>query len=311
MVAHFVIDYPEARLIADYLQKTRGVTMDEVWPHFGWHPDTSAANLRPVGDGPFVVVNGSGNYHHETYAIMEGLCRSRSCAYVHIDAHPDKDSYFRWKLDCASFVGGILEIPKVSEGVLLGLHVTPDLEDLPGKVLGNGINYYRFDYFSKLRQYRARPGEQAEVLFRYSRHDGIAARNNPSVASARSERLRKNASKKDRGLVVRWKSLADFDPASIADERVYITVDLDVLRDAVVTDWRRQGLEQGEPNDNHGDLRLDELLALLKSIGRHNKVIGADLCGLTEHYAYLSEERRQESLYSIGQVYDIIVEIIE
>lgn len=307
MVAHFLIDYPEARCIADYLHSTRGVEINEVWPHFGWHPNTDVASLRPVPDQPFFVINGSGNYHHETYAIMEGLCRRCSCAYVHIDAHPDKDTSFRWKLDCASFVGGILEIPQVSEGVLLGLHVTPDLYDLPGQILGNDINYYRFDYFKKLRQYYARPVDLAEVHFRYRRHDGILARRNASVRYARSERLRKNPSKKNRGLLVRWRDLSDFDAASIKHQQVYITVDLDVLRDAVVTDWRRQdGDESESANDNHGDLSLPELLTVLEHIGAHKQVIGADICGLTEYFAHLPADLLQQNLDNIGQVYDVI-----
>lgn len=310
MVAHFLIDYPEARHIAEYLQRSRGVEMDDIWPHFGWHPNTDVARLRPVPETPFLVVNGSGNYHHESYAIMEGLCLQRSCAYVHIDAHPDKDTYFRWKLDCASFVGGILEIPEVSEGVLLGLHVTPDLEDLPGQILGNAINYYRFDYFKKLRQYYARPSDLAEVHFRYRRHDGIMARKNPSVRYARSERLGKNPSKKNRGLIVRWRDLKAFDPASIADDQVYISVDLDVLRDALVTDWRRACQQSAQICDNQGDLSLDELLDLLKSIGQHKRVIGADICGFTQYFAQLPSERLQQNLDNIGQVYDVIHDVL-
>lgn len=310
MVAHFVIDYPEARAVAQHLFDSRGIKIENAWPHFGWHPNTQVAKLRPVPDEPFLVVNGSGNYHHETYAILEGLSLKQHCAYVHIDAHPDKDTYFRWKLDCASFVGAIAEIPEVQETILLGLHVTPDLYDMPGLILGNDINYYRFDYFAKLRQYHARAIELGEAHFRYTRHDGVVARRNASVMSARSLRLPKNAKKKDRGLVVQWRDLSAFEPASIAADQVYISVDLDVLRNDVVTDWRRYGDQSQGPTDNQGDLRLEELLQLIARIGANKPVIGADICGLTQDYAQLDPALLQHSMESIGQVYDALIGLL-
>ncbi|MBN2361740.1 MAG: hypothetical protein JXR83_19970 [Deltaproteobacteria bacterium] len=319
MVATVVIDYPEAQRIAVDLHARHGVVPAAVWPGVGLRPRTLDANTRPLPDGPFVVVNGAGHYHHETYAILEALGRRTSFAYLHLDAHPDKDTVFRWRLDCASFVGAIAEIPAVAEAVLLGLHLTPDLEDAPGLVLGNDLRYYRCDYFKKIRQYGARPSTVAEAHFRHTRADGIAARRNPSVASARSARLPQNKRKFRRGLLVRWRDLGAFDPRSIAGDQVYLSVDLDVLRGGVVTDWRRKlpaaaparsragGAAGGRVADNQGDLSLAELLDLIAAIARCRRVIGADLCGLTREFAALDAARQASSLATCAAVYRALV----
>jgi arginase family enzyme len=311
VAATVVIDYPEARRIAAYLARTRGVQAQHTWPAFGRRPETLRACLRPVPDGPFVVVNGSGNFHHETYAIVEGLCRRARLSYVHVDAHPDKDTRFRWKLDCASFVGAILEIPAVDEGVLLGLHTATSQHDLPGLILGSEITYYRCEVFAKLRQYLARPDTVGEIVLRASGAHGAAARRNPSVISARVERLPSNPRRLARGLVVRWRDLTAFDPDSLRGEGVYLSVDLDVLRRGLVTDWRRTG-DRGlaAPADNQGDLSVDELLDLLRAIGRRRRVLGADLCGLTEGVDRLPESAREASLETVAQVYDALVELV-
>jgi len=330
MISTVVIDYPEAQRIASELREKLGVQPVASWPGVGLRPRTVDANTRALPDGRFVVVNGAGHYHHETYAILEALGRRTRCAYLHLDAHPDKDTVFRWRLDCASFVGAIAEIPSVTEAVLLGLHLTPDLEDLPGIVLGNDLRYYRCDYFGKLRQYGARSSTTAEAHFRHHRSDGIAARRNPSVFDAHAGPLPPNKRKYRRALLVRWRDLTAFDPDSIAGDQVYLSVDLDVLRTGIVTDWRRKrpagadasaaGDDPGKslprddpgkslPRDNQGDLTLDELLGLIASIGACRQVIGADLCGLTRHFAALDAAQLQASLATCVAVYRALAEV--
>lgn len=311
MLSTVVIDYPEALRVAEYLGRTRGTTIDVTWPAAGRRPETLKARLRPVPEGPFVVLNGSGNFHHETYAVVEGLCRRNSVSYVHVDAHPDKDTRFRWKLDCASFVGAILEIPEVHEGVLLGLNTSPEQHDLPGLILGNEITYYRCEVFAKLRQYLARPDDVGEVVLRASRHHGVAARRNASVRSARVQRLPANPRRIDRALVVRWRDLAAFEPDSLRGDAIYLSVDLDVLRRGLVTDWRRTG-DGGitAPSDNQGELEFDELEQLLRRLGRARRVLGADVCGVTEHLAKVPEALQRQSLETVGRVYDLLRELV-
>lgn len=312
MVSAVVIDYPEARRIAAELQRQLGVQPVASWPGVGLRPRTLDANTRALPDGRFVVVNGSGHYHHETYAILEALGRRTRCAYLHLDAHPDKDTVFRWRLDCASFVGAIAEIPSVAEVVLLGLHLTPDLEDLPGIVLGNDLRYYRCAYFEKLRQYGARPSATAEAHFRHTRGDGIAARRNPSVLDAHAGSLPRNKRKYRRGLLVRWRDLTAFDPQSIASDQVYLSVDLDVLRRGIVTDWRRKRSVDAPPDAeraNQGDLSLAELLDLIAAIGSCRRVIGADLCGLTRTFEALDAAQQQASLTTCVEVYRALAEV--
>jgi len=310
MATTLLIDYPEARRVAAHLRATRGVEIAGEWSPVGTRPETLRANSRPLPDTPFVVVNGSGNYHHETYAIVESLCRRTRLAYIHIDAHPDKDTFFRWKIDCASFVGAVLEIPQVEEAVLLGLHFPPGTVDLPGAVLGNDVHYYRCDYFAKLRQYLARQQDLRELHFRYSRADAARARRNPSVQSARVERLAAVHRKQTRGLGIRWRSLREFSPASIASERVYLSVDLDVLRRDIATDWlRKRG--QGAFVDNHGVMTLPQLLKMIARISRQHEIVGADLCGLTERFADLERARLDRSLETIAAVYDALVVAVD
>lgn len=330
-----VIDYPEARRVALHLEQVRGVQPLQPWPAFGYRPETMRARTRELPERPFVVLNGSGNYHHETYAIVQSLCRRGDCAYVHIDAHPDKDTFFRWKLDCASFVGGLIEHPRVDEGVLLGINPLPELVDLPGIIFGNELSYYRCSYFERLRCYTARPSDIDEAHLRYTRADGVSARRNASVLKASAAPLRANPKRHKRGLLVRWRDLTAFDPSSIRCDRIYLSVDLDVLRDAVVTDWRRKSADAVTPRrglslsdvlgvpipgreveaaavvdpvfaDNQGELTLAELLALIARIGAARTVIGADICGLTEHFADLPPQRLSSSLDAIVAVYDAI-----
>jgi arginase family enzyme len=310
MVSTLFVDYPEARRVIEHLGATRGVTPEAAWEPFGTHPETVRANLRPVPDHPFVLVNGSGNYHHETYAVLAGLCRQGPCAYLHIDAHTDKDTVFRWKIDCASFVGAILELPDVTEGVLLGVNVLPKTKERPVVVIGNDVHYYRFDYFTKLRQYYARPMQVQEFHFRYSRADCARARNNPSIERARVTPLPPNHQRKERrGLAVQWRDLAAFDPKSVASEIVYISVDLDVLRRDLVTDWRREG-PGGTITDNQGVMTLRQLLALIRRVGRARKVVAADLCGLTERFFELEPAQLERSLETVATVYDALVEVV-
>ena len=64
---------------------------------------------------------------------------------------------------------------------------------------------------------------------------------------------------------------------------VYLSIDLDVLQSDLVTDWRvgvHEGDVMGEGyGDNHGRMSLEQLLALIKTIGETASVLPVTFVG--------------------------------
>jgi arginase family enzyme len=262
-----------------------------------------------LGTSPFLVLNGSGNHHHETVGLVEGLLRARpeELTYIQIDAHPDKTELYRWSCNCGSFVGRILETPRIAEVYLLGLY-PPCLDtDGHGTIYIKNLHYYRCEYFKKLRQYTVAPTTIHETYFGFLPEDVSEAKNNPSVARVRSKSIRvPDQQQPKKGLRVEWKTLRELDLGGLPDRPVYLTVDLDVLRHYPVTDWRKAparspATPHGLP-ENQGEMELDVLVDLIARIGSARRIAGADVCGLTSELERLPEGARQASFEAVERV---------
>lgn len=328
-VPTFVLDYPEATRAMAYLTERFGVKPAATFPGYGHLPDTAKCDPRPLPAEPFIIVNGSGDYHHETVTFIDGFLKARGeeqkFVYIQIDAHPDKDDTFRWKLDCASFVGLVMEHDNIERVYLLGIYPEClDTNDV-GHVLMKKLRYYNCDYFQKLHQYIVQPSPVFERMFDFLPGTVEDAAKNPAVLSHRVVEL-EHPNKShlpavlqdgpEPALEVNWKALDEMDWGGIPDLPVYLTIDLDVARDRIVTDWRRD-LEEHEPitpwgyGDNQGNMPFDDLLKLVRRLGSHCRIAGADFCGFTRHFEELSEEALESSLSAVGDIYEALVDAIE
>lgn len=322
-VPTFVVDYPEAHAAMERISKRFSTERAGVFPSLGRSPVTADMAPHEVPSTPFVVVNGSGNYHHETVPLVEGFLRARpegQFAYIQIDAHPDKTERFRWKCECGTFLGRILANPRIDNVHLLGLNLPCLLEKGASELYTRHLAYYGCDYFGKLQQYVAAGSELEEVFWHFEEQDYLHAQANPSVLrAALEERVpppRRPGlpaalldTEPEPALVVSWRSLVDFDVASLPNLPVYLSVDLDVSRETPVTDWRER-FEQAENRfgvvDNEGVMDFADVLALIRRIGAAREVAAADVCGLTEHLGALSEEAREMSLVALEEVYEAL-----
>ena len=324
----FVLDYPEAHAAADFLKSTRGAHIETTLPANGDLPITDQMVPPDFPNGPFIVVNGSSDFHHETANLFEGFLKNlgedEKVLYAQVDAHPDKDDTFRWKIDCASFVGKVMEHKRVERAMLLGLN--PACMDTPnfGYLVIGRVRYFRCDYFQKLHQYPM-DNEIREVLFDFWDSTIDDAKANESVNEveliemAHPAKVNMPASLyegSERALRVQWKTLADFDPTGLPDLPLYLTIDLDVLRSALVTDWRHDPEPDKDVHpwgygDNQGVMELDTLIELIGRLGRARKIRGADFCGLTRHFHEIHDDAKAMSLECIGKVYDALVEVMK
>jgi hypothetical protein len=322
----YVIDYPEAQIALRHLEKVRGARAVEIFESVGHKPNTATIEPRPLPPDPFIVMNGSGNFHHESYALFEGFVSAHPAQqflYLQIDAHPDKDDTYRWKLDCASFVGKIMEHKAIDQVYLLGLYPVCLDTDNDNRIYIKRVSYFRCDYFKKLSQYIVEPTEVVETMFMYPPEALEDAKNNSSVESVKEVEIEvPNVShlpdsirpEAEKALEVKWKTLEAFDPSVLPDLPIYLTIDLDVARDGVVTDWRR------EPNpedittwgygDNQGNMAFKDMIELIRQIGQARAIWGADFCGLTEEFDAMSQEAQDHSLAATEEVYDVLQEVM-
>jgi arginase family enzyme len=314
----FVIDYPEAHEAMRVIGEAHGVEAEGVLPALGDRPVSIDGEPPDLPAEPFIVVNGSGNYHHETVPLVEGFLKARDGArftYVQIDAHPDKDDRFRWKCDCASFVGRVLRRPEIENVYLLGINPGCLLDDdRDDRLVTPRLSYYGDRYFEKLREYVIERDDIVEQFFKYNPVHLENARSNPSVASVVEKEDVPPAANPvlDDGvahpcLEVRWKTLADFDADTLPDLPVYLTIDLDVCRDKPVTDWKERDTNKpdnrwGVP-DNQGVMEWSALLELVEKIGAAREVVAADFCGLTKRLGELRDDARAMSLDAMVEIY--------
>ncbi len=325
-VPTFVIEYPEAVASAEFLMSTRGIDIDGTFAPYGRLPDAKSP-ARELPAGPFIAINGSGNYHHETTWLYEGFLAANpdeQFCFVQIDAHPDKDDTFRWKIDCYNFVGRIMENDRTHRVVLLGMN--PENLDFVerGRVLIENAYYYRCEYFEKLHQWVVPPRRDiVETFWKVMPHTVDVARGNISVDTVTEVRLAPPGDAKKPevlrdgprpALEVTWKDVAGFSPTMLPDLDVYLTIDLDVAKDAIVTDWRFKPTDDDWMpwglGDNQGRMPYDDMLALIRRIGRHRRIRGADFCGMTEGLDQLPDGAYESSLIATLDVYDALCDAI-
>jgi hypothetical protein len=326
-VPTFVVDYPEAHAAMRHLTATTGVLPAGVLQAHGRVPNADTLAAHPLPDEPFIVVNGSGDYHHETVTFLEAFVKrhaGKRFTYIQIDAHPDKDDTYRWKLDCASFVGRVMERDEIERVYLLGLY--PECLDThkTGNLVIHNLSYFRVPYLSKLHQYLVGETTLHETMHRLQHTSIDDASQNESIAFYEELSLprpgdEKKPAKLREGpmpaLRVQWKTLADFDARrDLPDLPVYLTIDLDVARSKIVTDWRRDpsvdDVTTWGTGDNQGNMEWDVLLALVRRIGAARPILGADFCGLTHTLEEISDEARASSLDAVHDIYGALVDAI-
>lgn len=315
----YFLNYPEALLVRERLASRLGVAAAGVFDSLGRNPVTAQMTPHDVPDRPFLVINGSGNYHHETVRLVEGFLAKRPSeriTYIQIDAHPDKTERFRWKCECGTFVGRILVHPQVDNIHLLGLNLPCLLEGDETELYTRHLSYYGENYFQKMHQYVAAGTDLREVFWHFEPVDHDQARTNPSVAHvSTSERpvppQRANTPAKLRdetphpALEVLWRGLDSFDATKLPPYPVYLSIDLDVSREIPITDWRERFVRADNRLgvvDNEGIMEWADVMRLVHQIGASRTIAAADICGLTEHFHALSDEALEESLVAVDEV---------
>lgn len=309
----YVFDYPEAQAVA----AAAGLRPDLVLAPCG-SAVTGQPPARPLLGPPFVAINGSGNHHHETMGLVSALIAAdpdRRFTYVHVDAHPDTGELYRWRYNCASFVGRILESPSVEAAYLLGINPEVLAEETQRTVFFKNLHYYHCDYFAKVRQFTVLGGPIDETYFGPAPEDLGRAKKNPSVQAARlSEVTPPKHEQPFPALVVKWRALSEFQPSTLPRLPLYVSVDLDVLKVSLVTDWRKSPKRSGPTRfgvpENQGEMSLEVLLELLRELGGARPILGADVCGLTHALSALSAEAREESLAANVQVLMLLRELV-
>jgi hypothetical protein len=208
-----------------------------------------AARVRealPATLGPRLVFAGSGDFHHVTPTLLARALEARPggpVTVLHLDNHPDWVRYANG-LHCGSWVGAAARTPGVARVLSLGM------------------------CSSDLGAARARQGdvslilEERLALYAYRAPDGggsldLAGRSWPTIESL--------------GLDGFLRRLL----GEIGTERVYVTLDKDVLRAAdAATNW------------DQGQMDAGELFAILGAVlGRH-RLVGADVVGDWSRPAY-------------------------
>lgn len=289
----------------------RGVRCERVFEPLGRTLGPRSALPRPLPAEPFLVVNGSGNFHHETVLLVEALIQARGreaapLLYVQIDAHPDIQAPFRWQVTCASFVSRLIENPGIESIYLLGQHL-PCLKepDYPMPCFDR-LDHLRANYFARVHQYQVFESGLGYAYFPFSKDALASARRSPSVRRATKEKLPAREHATGPALVVKWRTLDELAFGALPERPVYLSIDLDVAKSRPVTDWRRGG-DPSLLTDNQGEMEWPGLLELIRTIGRHRRIVGADFCGLTEGWDRLPEAAREDSLEAIVELYDALL----
>ena len=177
-----------------------------------------------------LLIFGSGDFHHLTALWLRQL--TRPTTVVSFDNHPDWDIRPpRW--GCGSWVNRALELPPIEKVSVWGCG---NFECWwPGRIFGNN---------------RAERSGRLEV------HPWADERN------AREQ--------KRRGAILRsnWQDkFANF-LVGLRDAEVYLTIDLDCLREEdAVTNWES------------GSFTIEDLLWAIESLGGANRIVAGDICG--------------------------------
>ena len=95
--------------------------------------------------------------------MVEGFLAARPeeiYYYVQIDAHPDKEEVFRWKLDCANFVGRLMQQKQLRRFFVGNLAAFVDVADaktnITKKYVVTGAGFLKFfsSTSSRIRMFR-------------------------------------------------------------------------------------------------------------------------------------------------------------
>ena len=196
------------------------------------------ANL-PASAGARLVFAGSGDFHHVTPSLIARAleaCPGGPVTVVHIDNHPDWVRYANG-LHCGSWVGAAARTAGVASVITLGV-CSADV--------GRG---------------RVREGDLSLVtegrlaLYAYHAPDG-------------GERLSVGGHSWPTIEAIGIEAFVDLLISRIATERVYLTLDKDVLRPAdAATNW------------DQGRMSADELFAILHGLLSRRRLVGADVVG--------------------------------
>jgi arginase family enzyme len=208
------------------------------------HIGEARARLAATGDPrPSITFLGSGDFHHLAALLIEQI--NEPFTVLHFDNHPDWVRLApRWH--CGSWVNRVLESPKVQRVVTIG-PCSDDLVD-PGRKGGNlpALDAGRL------------------VLFPWQHVPSRARR----VADGPGHAWRDGH--------IHWRNLGErqLEDAvrlvldAIPTGTVWITIDKDVLPEhAALTNW------------DQGRMPLAALTAMLRAVGHHKSILGADICG--------------------------------
>ncbi len=211
-------------------------------------------------DDKILFLHGTGYSHHLAYDMVS-RCKG-PFTYLHIDAHPDFPNDNSDKISYYSVAWHISRLDQINGVYVLGTRSQIFID--------SSFLDFELDSDGHAKDYNI--VENPAIL-----------RNTPNVFICDSfdnyirelERIpfgEKNHA--FRQLVEKYKDIpqhmSQFHPASIPEDKVYLSIDLDVLKGFPVVDEYK----------GHGLLNLEELLELIEKITDTKEVIGADICGL-------------------------------
>jgi arginase family enzyme len=201
--------------------------------------------VKPIGGMP-VVFYGSGDFHHLANAFIAEA--PGPLTVLHFDNHPD----WSWSLPrrhCGAWVRAALELPEIRRVVTVG-PCSGDLDHPDTSALTVAM---LVDGDLVLVPWR-RPETAVSRRFVSARRASFAAR---------SGRLRwREAAARD------WDEVIDDLVAELTTERVWISIDKDVLGpDDAITNW------------DQGGLPLAKLIAALRRVATERQIVGVDICG--------------------------------
>ena len=240
---------------------------------WGFHSEIDAfqrelAIRLDVTSEPRLFFIGSGDFHHIS-AFLLGLAldqqqQQKPVTLIHFDNHPDWVC-FEKGVHCGSWINRALEHPRLEKVITIGV-CSHDLERPEPKLanldllLTGRLEVYPYDH------------EPSHVTRNYG----------------------SSASFVQVGHELRWNTIRDVGEQNFHDrlidrigtDEVYLTIDKDVLVPAdAVTNW------------DQGRMRLSYLISLIEQIGRHKRIIGADVIGDYSRPRYSGRPRAVLSKY--------------
>lgn len=223
-------------------------------------------------DGPIVMLNGSGTYHHLTYGMCRGAIDKQEVPYTvfHFDKHGDSRPS-EGSIDCGNYLSRLTKDSQyATKQVVIGADAMVDNGKwMDTEVLDKDAGIY--------------PYSVAEA--RYTKMD-----HEPDV-----DCVSKQYDPAKHWVDVKWHTVEQEGIDAIVNraldrtgtDAVYITVDLDVLSpEYASTDW------------SNGKMSLDELLDAIKLIREEKQVLGIDITGTDRGL----EESCCHTYYSIAAI---------